>query len=341
MADACNDTMGTLTVGQASNPGPPGPLRWISTLSASVVTYALPGQLGFHGAHTAGHAADLCPPSDPFVLKLATANTTGWRPLQNFLCTTDANVIFAQEHRLLEDAIPMASAWARNHGWKSVWAPAKRGSGGGASAGTVVLARDVMGLRHPDRGGAVVADAHAVAAVIEPPSSRPFIGYAAYYLHGQGLSKANLALTADIGAHWEMQADDKLQMVLAADFNMRPEMFARAGLANRIWGRAVAPGAARGTCRTRSGATTYDYFLYVGGPGRPGSRSCDCRGNRCPHSHAGCGHLLPAAGGAQGALDQGAPRGRLRHAGEPLRTSSSNSFHSSRMKATTIMRISC
>ncbi len=172
MADACNNTMGTLTVGQASNPGPPGPLRWISTLSASVVTYALPGKLGFHGAHTAGHAADLCPPSDPFVLKLATANTTGWRPLQNFLCTTDANVIFAQEHRLLEDAIPMASAWARKHGWKSVWAPAKRGSGGGASAGTVVLARDVMGLRHPDRGGAVVADAQAVAAVIEPPLHR-------------------------------------------------------------------------------------------------------------------------------------------------------------------------
>ncbi len=253
--------MGTLTIGQAGNPGPPALLRWASTITASVVTYATPGKTGFHGVHNAGHAADDPPPHDPFVLKLATANTTGWRPLQNFLCATDANVVFAQEHRLLGDSIPTASAWARKHGWKSVWAPAVRGSGGGASAGTVVLTREHIGLRHPDRGKSVVVDGHAVAAVIEPPSSRPFIGYAAYYHHGQGLSRANLALTADIGSHWEAQADDRLQMVIAADFNMHPETFARAGLAKRIWGRVVAPRNPRGTCRTRSRASTYDYYF--------------------------------------------------------------------------------
>ncbi len=263
MADACRSTMGTLTIGQAGNPGPPALLRWASAVTASVVTYAAPGKEGFHGAHGAGHVADDSPPHDPFVLKLATANTTGWRALQAFLCATEASVVFAQEHRLLDESIPMASAWARKHGWKSVWAPAVRGSGGGASAGTVVLTKNFIGLRHPDRGKSVVVEGRAVAAVIEPPASRPFIAYAAYYHHGQGLSRANLALTADIGSHWEQQADDKLQMVIGADFNMAPATFAQAGLAKRIWGRVVAPHNPRGTCRSRWRASTYDYFFMT------------------------------------------------------------------------------
>ncbi len=263
MADACRSTMGTLTIGQAGNPGPPTLLRWVSAITTSVVAYAAPGKEGFHGVHNAGHshAADDPPPREPFVLKLATANTTGWRPLQAFLSVTDANVVFAQEHRLLGESIPMASAWARKNGWRSVWAPAIRGPGGGAAAGTVVLTKNFIGLRHPDRGKSVVVEGRAAAAVIEPPSSRPFIGYAAYYHHGQGLGRANLALTADIGSHWELQADDTLQMVIAADFNMAPATFAQAGLAKRIWGRVVAPQNPRGTCRSRWRASTYDYYF--------------------------------------------------------------------------------
>ncbi len=259
-ADACRGALGTLTVGQAGNPGPPGKLQWLSSAVASAVAYARPGKAGFYGLRSAGYLESDCPPSSPFALKLATANTTGWRPLQEFLSSTSANVIFAQEHRLFAEAIPAASAWARKRGWKTVWAPARKGVGGGACAGTVILAREYIGLRHPDRGAAIVTDGHTVAAVVEPPSCRPFIGYSAYYHNGQGLSRANLDLTAAIGSHWEAQADDKLQMIIGADFNMRPELFARAGLARKIWGRIVAPVNPRGTCRTRSGAATIDYF---------------------------------------------------------------------------------
>ncbi len=260
MAEACKGAMGTLCVGQASNPGPQGILQWVSTTAASVLRYPSPTKVGFHGSHTAGHFQADRPPVEPFVLRMVTANTTGWRPLQAFMRSTDANVIFAQEHRLLPEAVPAASAWARKHGWKSVWAPAKRGSGGGASAGTVILVRAFMGLRHPDKGGAVVTDAHAVAAVIEPPSCRPFMGYSAYFHHAQGLSRPNLALTASMGAHWEAQGDDSLQLVIAADFNMKPDVFARSGIASRVWGRTVAPLGGRGTCRTRSNGKVYDYF---------------------------------------------------------------------------------
>ncbi len=260
MAEACRQAMGTLVVGQAANPGPPAALRWVSTKLASAIEYASPHKVGFHGSHTAGLDPADGPPEEPFVLKLATANTTGWRPLQAFLKNTEANVVCAQEHRLLPDSVPAASAWARKNGWKSVWTPAKRGVGGGASAGTAIFTREFIGLRHPERGAAVVAEGHVAAAVVEPPSCRPFIAYAAYLHHGQGLSRPNLALISDIGAHWQSQGDETLQLVIAADFNMRPDVFARSGLASKIWGRVVAPMSPRGTCRTRSGGRTYDYY---------------------------------------------------------------------------------
>ncbi len=117
-----------------------------------------------------------------------------------------------------------------------------------------------MGLRHPDRGGSIISEGHAVAAIVEPPSCRPFVGYAAYFHDGQGLSRSNLELAAAIGSHWQALEDDTLQLVLAADFNMEPSVFARAGLADKVWGRLVVPTTLRGTCRTRTRASTYDYF---------------------------------------------------------------------------------
>ncbi len=86
------------------------------------------------------------------------------------------------------------------------------------------------------------------------------MGYAAYFHDGQGLSRSNVELAAAIGAHWQAQQDDSLQLILAADFNMEPEVFARAALANQVWGRLVVPRTSRGTCRTRTTASTYDYF---------------------------------------------------------------------------------
>ncbi len=264
-ADACVASLGSLRVGEATNPGHNCFLTWVTDMAASAVSYAAPGREGFHGTHSVGFDVQDDPPKEQFALKIITANTTGWRPLQRLLCRTDASVVFAQEHRLRPDDIAAASAWARKQGWKTVWAPAKEGSGGGAAAGTVVCARSYMGLRHPDRGGSIVSEGHAVAAIVEPPSSRPFVGYAAYFHDGQGLSRSNLELAAAIGSHWQAQEDDTLQLVLAADFNMDPSVFARAGLAEKIWGRLVVPSAPRGTCRTRTRATTYDYF-YMSAP---------------------------------------------------------------------------
>ncbi len=181
--------------------------------------------------------------------------------MQRLLLTTEASVIFAQEHRLFEDAVPAASAWARRKGWKSIWTPATPGPKGGASAGTVVLVRDFVGLRHPDRGSAEVEKGRIAAAIIEPPACRPFMGYSAYFHDGQGLSRANLGIAAAIGAHWQSQEDPSLQFVVAADFNMEPATFARAGLSSKLRGRLVVPSTPRGTCRSRAKNSTYDFFF--------------------------------------------------------------------------------
>ncbi len=279
---AADNQFGSLRVGEASNPGPcpatsgtatvGGPahpdrrLSWESDKTASALRYARPGSPGFYGARTAGFLAEGDgPPKEPFTLRMITANTTGWGPLQRLLLTTEAAVIFAQEHRLFEEALPGASAWARKRGWKSIWSPATPGPNGGASAGTVVLVRNFVGLRHPDRSSAEVVKGRVTAAVIEPPACRPFMGYSAYFHDGQGLSRANLELTAAVGEHWQTQDDPSLPVVVAADFNMEPAMFAQAGLCDKLKGRLVAPTSLRGTCRSRAKSSTYDYFFMTTG----------------------------------------------------------------------------
>ncbi len=281
-AQACLEEFGTLAIGQAANPGPPSwaarvlrpmaniaataagglldaQLLWTSSDVTSPLRYPTPGKQGFHGVHTAGFDVQ-GPPLEPFALEVMTANTTGWRQLRKLLEKTSAHVVFAQEHRLTADEVPGASAWARRHGWKSVWTPAVPGPAGGPSAGTVVLAQDFCGLRHPDSGPSEVVPGRVVSAVVEAPSMRPFVGYAAYFHDGQELGRDNLGLIASIAAHFQSQGDDRLQFIVAADFNMQPTTIARSGLASQMRGAVVAPSNARGTCRTRTSARTIDFF---------------------------------------------------------------------------------
>ncbi len=261
-ADMCILQHATLRVGEASGPGPgETTLHW-TTEDVHGPAYSRPGKPGFHGAHTAGHRNAMSPPpTEAFALSTVTVNSTGWGPLRNFLLKTEAHLVFGQEHRLPQSAIPAASSWARRHGWKSVWAPAIPGPGGGWSAGTVVLARSYLGLRHPAVGDRVVVPGRVAAAVLEAPSCRPIVAYSAYLRHGQQLGRENLDTLAEIGNHWEAQGDPNLLYMVAADFNMKPEVLQRARLAERIKGRLVFPSSWRGTCRTRTSAATYDYFL--------------------------------------------------------------------------------
>ena len=62
---------------------------------------------------------------ESYALKVVTVNSTAWGPAKKFLLVTDANVIFLQEHRLVQGAIAEASRWAEAQGWSSIWGPAE------------------------------------------------------------------------------------------------------------------------------------------------------------------------------------------------------------------------
>ncbi len=265
-AGACERAHGHLRVGEAALPGPAGnsDVAWKAGINKSPMAYPVPGKIGFHGCYSAGFDdSATAPPKDLLRLRMETVNATGWRPLAKHLRTTEAHIMFAQEHRLLADEVADASAWARRHGWRSVWTAAIHGPSGGASAGTAVFARDFCGLRHPDVGGAVIVEGRATSAVIEPPSCRPFMGIAAYYRDGEGLSKGNLELSARIGDHICAQGPTRPLFAIGADFNMEPEVLGRARLSERLDGRILAPTHGRRTCRTRTAAKVYDYFYMA------------------------------------------------------------------------------
>ncbi len=278
-ASACAAAHGGLRVGEAAVPGPAEAaavsaaaaaarrdVHWEPGINASPLTYPRPGKVGFYGCHTAGfRRADDLPPEGQFTLLMETVNATGWQPLARHLGSTEAHVIFVQEHRLGPEDVAGASAWTRRHGWRSVWAAAVPGPNGGMSAGTAIIVRDCCGLRHPDVGQALVEEGRAVSAVVEPPGGRPFLGVAAYLYDGEGLGRRNLELAAKIGDHIAAQGVAMPLFAIGADWNLEPEVLARARLADRLSGKIVAPSAQRKTCRTRTAARTYDYF-YVSAP---------------------------------------------------------------------------
>ncbi len=129
-------------VGEACNPGPTvvtmvvdNVLRKVYDTAKAAISYPRPGSGCLRGAvapgFTNGGGHSLAPEQELFALRIETANTTGWRSLRRRLKATNAHAVLSQETWLTQDAIPAASAWARRHGWHSIWSAATPGPNGG------------------------------------------------------------------------------------------------------------------------------------------------------------------------------------------------------------------
>ncbi len=255
-------------VGEAINPGPsvtPAPvLRRVNHPEGVAVTYPQPHRQGFRDVIAPGHVRD--PTQDrrdeQFELLVESANVTGWEALKKRLLATEAHVLLAQETWVLQAYQSAASTWAINHGWKSIWAPATHGPNGGAAAGVAIFARSYLGLRYPTHGPHVWHEAHAVAAVLEAPSFRPMILASVYLHNGQGPSRQNLEVLADVGAGFRSQGEG-WQLVAGGDYNMDPEDLLTTGLDRELRTTLMCPPTERGTFRTAKAASTIDYYLVT------------------------------------------------------------------------------
>ncbi len=270
--DCAPRTPGAVRYGEADHPGP------------SALGYRLPGGDGFKGARRADGGADGLrgfvdgePPRQQFALVAETANATGWLPLQRHLLRTSAHVVMAQEHHLRGEAVAAASSWARRNGWKSLWVEAEPGEGAGTRGGVAVLARDFLGVARPPWGDEMVTPGRAVAATVEAPGHRPIVFVSAYLRDGEGMSAANRAIVASIGAclqklghggeSYEARAN-AMPFVLGADFNCTPEELVGSGILARLGAQLFAPATRRGTCRTARAKRTIDYFVLDEGLAR-------------------------------------------------------------------------
>ncbi len=156
--------------------------------------------------------------------------------------------------------VPSARSWAKRNGWTSLWAPAALGKGGGASGGTAVFMRKELGLRGPDVGSHIVADAKIVIGIADIPGHRPIILSSTYLMNGTKLSKPNCDLLDSLakavnaqGAHYTA--------ICGGDFQNPPERVAEQDAVGDMRARVVAASSARGTFRTSLAATNLDYFI--------------------------------------------------------------------------------
>ena len=103
-------------------------------------------------------------------------NGTSWTAIRERLLFSQADVIMANEHRLLDVDIDDKSSQVRDLGWKAIWAPAAvtddSGDKRSTSGGVVIFARKYLGLTHLEDDGVKIQpleEARLVAARLTAP----------------------------------------------------------------------------------------------------------------------------------------------------------------------------
>ena len=192
-------------------------------------------------------------------LTVDTYNTTSWAGLKAHLATTESLCVAAQETHVLAGRVPEASQWAKRHGWHSLWAPAIPGKAEPYSSGGVALfVRATLGLR--SEGKPDLVEGRLVRGLVEVPGYPVLAVYSGYFHTGLELQQPNLELLAEVGRDSESLG---CPFVLAADFNMEPEVLANAGFLEKSRAEMVFTNQAQGTCRGSSGGTRLIDFFVV------------------------------------------------------------------------------
>jgi len=192
-----------------------------------------------------------------------TCNGTSWTAIRDRLLYSQADVIFAQEHRLLEEDIVDKTAQVKRLGWKAVWAPAvptddsndKRSTSGGVA----IFVKKHLGLTHVEDDGVrcpPLVEARLLAARFVAPGLGPVILYCGYFMCGVGLNSFNKDMIAKL--HQDAQRRG-LPWICAADWNFEPNTIGDSDLPDLLSAKIIAP--TEPTCISPTTAHILDYFL--------------------------------------------------------------------------------
>ncbi len=219
---------------------------------------------------------------DEFQMVIDVCNGTAWGTVAKYLTRTRAHLVLVQEHHLPLHMIAAASQWALGKGWRTIWAPAEEGDGGWR-AGVCICARDPVAISAPRKGGSIVSQARVVAALAEAPGCRPTTVYSVYLKDGEGLSRRNLNVLAELGQHVRLQGEGS-PFVIGGDMQMAPQAISAAGMANKLHATIVASGCKRGTCRTSTSRSEIDYYFVEQGLAR-GIQAVEAVEGTCIRTH--------------------------------------------------------
>ncbi len=253
-------------LGEASNPGPPVvhaiARRVPATEAGGSVQYPAPGRGSLADVMAPGHRQGPRQALGDFRLVLETVNATGWTALKQRLLDTEAHALLAQETWVDQSAMAGAAAWARRHGWRSVWAPAVTTAKGGTAAGVAIFVRDCFGLHLPADGSHILSPARAVMAIMETPGARPIRLISCYLRHGRKACEINDITLGAVGQAVDDCGDEEA-CVVGGDFNREPADFLEAGFDRRIAATLFHPPTERGTYRTARGRSLIDFFFVA------------------------------------------------------------------------------
>ena len=188
------------------------------------------------------------------------------------------DVIFAQETHLTGEAVEDLQRWAATRGWYAVGAPAVPGVGKGTIGGVVMMVRGgSIGITDV----VVVSNARVVCATANF-SGGPNVTLASVYLvTGEGVRQTNIDILVDLGTELRKRAQP---FIVAGDFQMEPAAMHDTSFPQKIRANIVAPEGAMGTCVTKEGYSTIDYFLVSEGLAPSVERVCaDVRRYANPH----------------------------------------------------------
>ena len=196
--------------------------------------------------------------STGMVLRPETVNCTSFASLKNYLAVTKANLIMAQELWLLQHEVGEATQWALGQGWCMIASPSVPGHGRGKSAGVAILAREYLGLRHPDNGMWEVVPGRAICAVVCVPVIGQLHIYCMYLHHCVGLDAQNTGILKKVGEH---AMEHGALLLAGADFNMEPSVMKDSEFPAMLDATIVCPEDGAYTCGSTGGHSIFDYML--------------------------------------------------------------------------------